>query len=1162
MGRIIDRTIDYIRTWIDPDKPEEEVPDLDSKVIFPRTVYDAIHKTKEDESTTLTEDLDSIKSSIKEKQDKLPAGIAGKLMTYTGEDGTVGATEVVKVINPDDTERSHSKVVSERAVGTALDGKANLSNVNNHINNADIHVTAEEKEAWNAMAGDGAFQEHIENDDIHVTAEEKEVWDAKPTGTEFSNHVNAVNNPHNVSAHQVGSYTIAEIDDMFESLRESFFNYRNISYDDRTGVATLVEYKETNWNPNYVLSYGTDLPTPADDTLMYFAIRPVTDFSTNESNEAIIYIKEPGLSWREAGLVEMEAGDMVIRYSDAAMCVWIGGRFSTIYTSSSPDEPGGGGDSTLMWRPVVTSEGVLSFVRSSEINPPDPVNIKGPAGYTPQKGIDYNDGANGVGVPEGGDDGEIIVKVSGADFDTEWVTFAELLDRFVDPADIPQLLTDYNNLTNAPKVYNHLGENEDGVITQKAITLQFYSVERAIEQINNIIGGSGGTEGISERLANHLLDYQNPHRVTASQIGAVPNATFLQHTSNTNNPHRVTAEQLGLGAVNNTSDMDKPVSIAQQAAFDEVNRQIAAIYESIGGDDRITTVQWDPNTLTLTFYKVNSEPQEVVIPLIAILNGMSWDEDDKAIVFPLPDGTSKKVPITNLVTNYEGGDTTNTTTDVSDEGIITVTIKSNSVTGNELVKDINLRGEPTTTTAGADDNSTKIATTAYVKKQIVDNLTSDSSDKALSAKMGKYLMQNKATIQDIIDIIQDTPLMNVIDNLTSEDAGAALSANMGRQLNLIKADKVHTSQSGATYGRASVNLFGHARATNVDPLMDGTAEVGTDDGYFARGDHRHPTDLSRAPINWPSGSQFRMTGEFRAETPPQDSNDDRVATTEWVLASGLVPSKVMIQAHMNDHQNPHNVTAAQIGLGNVNNTSDENKPLSAAARAAFEEVNGSIQDLYDTKADKTTVNELSGRIEEVNSTLDGKIDSVEANAATKTALADVEDRVTTLENESATAEDLETLKERVINVENNTASLSSVNNLTARVTTLETSSATKEEVQLLDNKVDGQVEALNTRISELTNIDNMKNEIEEDVTDSIIDIILNSITMVGTDAVFNLAGESMSLHYNETMGTPDIEVDSNGNLILNSTDQAIDTELEKYSFAIEGYDLVVTKEES
>ena len=41
-----------------------------------------------------------------------------------------------------------------------------------------------------------------------------------------------------------------------------------------------------------------------------------------------------------------------------------------------------------------------------------------------------------------------------------------------------------------------------------------------------------------------------------------------------------------------------------------------------------------------------------------------------------------------------------------------------------------------------------------------------------------------------------------------------------------------------------------------------------------------------------------------------------------------------LQAHVNDTNNPHGVTKAQVGLGNVDNTSDVNKPVSTAQAAA------------------------------------------------------------------------------------------------------------------------------------------------------------------------------------------------------------------------------------
>lgn len=45
--------------------------------------------------------------------------------------------------------------------------------------------------------------------------------------------------------------------------------------------------------------------------------------------------------------------------------------------------------------------------------------------------------------------------------------------------------------------------------------------------------------------------------------------TLNNHISDKNNPHEVTKAQIGLSNVDNTSDLDKPISISQQNAIDE-----------------------------------------------------------------------------------------------------------------------------------------------------------------------------------------------------------------------------------------------------------------------------------------------------------------------------------------------------------------------------------------------------------------------------------------------------------------------------------------------------------------------------------------------------------------------------------------------------------------
>ena len=70
-----------------------------------------------------------------------------------------------------------------------------------------------------------------------------------------------------------------------------------------------------------------------------------------------------------------------------------------------------------------------------------------------------------------------------------------------------------------------------------------------------------------------------------------------------------------------------------------------------------------------------------------------------------------------------------------------------------------------------------------------------------------------------------------------------------------------------------------AAASTTSPKMDGTATVGTELA-FARGDHIHPTDTSRAPLASPA-----LTGTPTAPTATTGTNSTQIATTAFVNAA-------------------------------------------------------------------------------------------------------------------------------------------------------------------------------------------------------------------------------------------------------------------------------------
>lgn len=69
-------------------------------------------------------------------------------------------------------------------------------------------------------------------------------------------------------------------------------------------------------------------------------------------------------------------------------------------------------------------------------------------------------------------------------------------------------------------------------------------------------------------------------RISDAQSTYATKTELTAHTGNTSNPHNVTKAQVGLGNVDNTSDANKPVSTAQQAAIDAVDNK-TAVYTTV-----------------------------------------------------------------------------------------------------------------------------------------------------------------------------------------------------------------------------------------------------------------------------------------------------------------------------------------------------------------------------------------------------------------------------------------------------------------------------------------------------------------------------------------------------------------------------------------------------
>lgn len=106
-------------------------------------------------------------------------------------------------------------------------------------------------------------------------------------------------------------------------------------------------------------------------------------------------------------------------------------------------------------------------------------------------------------------------------------------------------------------------------------------------------------------------------------------------------------------------------------------------------------------------------------------------------------------------------------------------------------------------------------------------------------------------------------------------AGSNLPIATTSVLGGVKAD-------GTTITVAGDGTLHGIPASTVPPLMDGTAAAGTNANY-SPGDHRHPTDTSRAPLASPT-----FTGTAASVTPATSDNSTTIATTAYVKAQSYL----------------------------------------------------------------------------------------------------------------------------------------------------------------------------------------------------------------------------------------------------------------------------------
>ncbi len=156
-------------------------------------------------------------------------------------------------------------------------------------------------------------------------------------------------------------------------------------------------------------------------------------------------------------------------------------------------------------------------------------------------------------------------------------------------------------------------------------------------------------------------------------------------------------------------------------------------------------------------------------------------------------------------------------------------------------------------TVASTDNSSKAATTAFVKAQ-------------------NYITASGAPVQSVAG-------RTGAITLSASDVAGVVSANSA---GLTGTPTAPTASLNTNTSQLATTAFVLGQAASASPLANGTAAVGSAT-QFARQDHVHPIDSSRAAVVSPA-----FTGTPTAPTAASGDNSNTLATTAFVKAQSYI----------------------------------------------------------------------------------------------------------------------------------------------------------------------------------------------------------------------------------------------------------------------------------
>ena len=475
----------------------------------------------------------------------------------------------------------------------------------------------------------------------------------------------------------------------------------------------------------------------------------------------------------------------------------------------------------------------------------------------------------------------------------------------------------------------------------------------------------GGTEYVE--ISKSLALGETASTAYAGDKGAANATAIATHTGNTNNPHGVTKSQVGLGNVDNTSDLNKPVSTATQT---ELNKKVDKVEgKGLSTEDYTTAdktklagIASGAQVNSITGIKGAAEENyrtgnvNITAANLGLGNVNNTSDADKPISTATQTALNNKVDkVTGKglssedytsaektkLSGIEAGAQVNTITGIKGSS------ESSYRTGNVSISPANIGLGNVNNTSDLSkpiSTATQSALDGKVDKVNGKRLSSEDYTKAEKDKLAG--IEAGAQVNTVTGVKGNTETNYRTGNINITPTNIGLG-NVNNTSDLNK--PVSTAQQTALDKKVDkVTGYGLSKNDFTDTLknkLDGIAEGAQDNSITGvKGSSEETYRTGNVSISASNIGLGNVNNTSDADKP--------ISTATQTALNGKVSTTVKVNGHTLNAD--VTVSKSDVGLGNVDNTSDANKPVSTAQQTAL-----------DKKVDKTTTvngHALSGNV--------------------------------------------------------------------------------------------------------------------------------------------------------------------------------------------------------